>query len=151
MNAIKNNPVTTEDVDIEEKIFGPDVTTLKGKMTRRAPVPIIEDRIEIPRELITAQYSVTPIPITPAIIKMVHHIAEQDGMPEGLKITNRTGQVLYDSTWIAGVDYDEDKFEDEDYDPYSDEDEDSDDSDDDDHEDQDMYDEMDPDTVQLRI
>jgi hypothetical protein len=59
MNAIKNNPVTTEDVDIAEKIFGPDVATLKGRMTRRAPVPVIEDRIEIPRELITAQYSVT--------------------------------------------------------------------------------------------
>jgi hypothetical protein len=90
---------------------------------------------------------VTPIPITPAIIKMVHRIAEQDGMPKGLKITNRTGQVLYDSTWIVGVDYDEDKFEDEDYDPYSDEDEDSDDSNDDDDDDQDMYDEMDPDAI----
>ena len=56
---------------------------------------------------------VTPIPITPAIIKMVHLIAEQDGMPKGLKITNRTGQVLYDITWIAGVDYDENEFEDE--------------------------------------
>jgi hypothetical protein len=59
MNAIKNNPVTTEDVNIAEKIFGPDVATLKGKMTRRPPIPIIEDRIEVPRELITAQYSVT--------------------------------------------------------------------------------------------
>jgi hypothetical protein len=59
MNAIKNSPVTTEDVDIAEKIFGPDVATLKGKTTCRAPVPVIEDRIEIPRELITAQYSVT--------------------------------------------------------------------------------------------
>jgi hypothetical protein len=59
MNAIKNNPVTTEDVNIAKKIFGPDIATLKGKTTRRAPIPIIEDRIEIPRELITAQYSVT--------------------------------------------------------------------------------------------
>jgi hypothetical protein len=31
---------------------------------------------------------VTPIPITPAIIKMVHRIAKQDGMPKGLKIDN---------------------------------------------------------------
>ncbi len=59
MNAIKNNPVTTEDFNIAEKIFGPDVTTLKGKMTHHAPVPVIEDSIKIPRELITAQYSVT--------------------------------------------------------------------------------------------
>jgi hypothetical protein len=63
---------------------------------------------------------VTPIPITPAIIKMVHRIAEQDGMPKGLMITNHTGQVLYDSTWIAGVDDDDDE---------------------------DMYDEMDPDAI----
>jgi len=35
-------------------------------------------------------------------------------MPKGLKITNRTGHVLYDSAWIVGVDYDEDEFEDED-------------------------------------
>ena len=340
MNTIKNNPVTTEDVDIAQKIFGPDIATLKGKTTRRTPVPVVEDRIEIPRELITSQYSVTlcldgmkvndltflttisknlmyrtaryverttmecyrkslqqvlrvytlgglkvtmircdnefrplmdplalefgiqvnyaspqehvpeaernnrvvkerirttyhrmpydslprimvkflvddsarklnyfpakngvspyysprmilhqknldfdkhcqypfgtyvqahdepdpsntnaprtldciylryndnaqgghdllhlqtnrtitrrrvtPIPITPAILKMVHRIAANDGMPKGLKISNRTGQVLYDSTWIAGVDYDEEEFEDEDdedYDPDSD-------------------------------
>ncbi len=74
---------------------------------------------------------ITPILITPAIIKMVHRIAEKDGMPKGLKITNHTGKVLYDSTWIAGVDYDEDEFEDEDYDSNSDEDEDSKDSNDD--------------------
>jgi hypothetical protein len=59
MLSSKNNPVTTEDVDIAEKIFGPDLATLKGKTTRRAPVPVIENRIEIPRELITTQYSVT--------------------------------------------------------------------------------------------
>jgi hypothetical protein len=76
---------------------------------------------------------ITPIPITPASIKMAHCISKQDGMPKGLKITNCTGQVLYDSTWIAGVDYDEDEFEDDD----------SDDDDDDD----DLYDEMDPDAI----
>jgi hypothetical protein len=63
-------------------------------------------------------------------------------MPQGLKITNRTGQVLYDSTWIAGVDYDEDQFDDEDYDPASDDDDDSDNDDDDDD-----MDEMDPNEI----
>jgi hypothetical protein len=33
-----------------------------------------------------------------------------DGMPKGLKITNHTGQVLYDSAWIAGVEYDQDEL-----------------------------------------
>jgi hypothetical protein len=59
INAIKNNPVTTEDVDIAQKIFGPNIVTLKGKTTHCTPVPIIEDQIKIPRELITTQYAIT--------------------------------------------------------------------------------------------
>jgi hypothetical protein len=59
MNTIKNNPVTTEDVNIAKKIFGPEISSLKGKTTRRKPVPVIEDCIKIPRELIAAQHSVT--------------------------------------------------------------------------------------------
>jgi hypothetical protein len=59
MNVIKNNPVTTEDVNIAKKIFGPDVASLKGKMTCCTPVPIIEDHFKITRELISTQYSVT--------------------------------------------------------------------------------------------
>ncbi len=37
-------------------------------------------------------------------------------MPKGLKISNRYGTVLFDSSWITGVDYDNEQFEDEDYD-----------------------------------
>jgi hypothetical protein len=94
-------------------------------------------------------HCITSIPITPAVIKMVHLIAEKHGMPKHLKLTNHPGQVLYNRTWIAGVDYDEDKFEDEDYDPNSDEDEDSNDSNDsdDDDDDEDMYDKKDPDAI----
>ena len=29
-------------------------------------------------------------------------------MPSGIKIANRTGRILYDSAYIAGVDYSED-------------------------------------------
>jgi hypothetical protein len=63
---------------------------------------------------------VTPLPTTPAIITLIHTIAKQDGMPRGLKISNCYGTVLFDSSWIAGVDYDNEQFEDEDYDdePY---------------------------------
>jgi hypothetical protein len=38
MNTIKNNPFTTEDIDIAKKILGPDISSLKGKTTRRKPV-----------------------------------------------------------------------------------------------------------------
>jgi hypothetical protein len=34
MNVIKNCPVTTEDVNIAKKIFGKDISSLKGKSTR---------------------------------------------------------------------------------------------------------------------
>jgi hypothetical protein len=34
MNAIQNCPVTVEDVNILEKIFEPDMSSLKGKWTR---------------------------------------------------------------------------------------------------------------------
>jgi hypothetical protein len=34
MNIIQNCPVTVEDVNIADKIFGPDMSSLKGKLTR---------------------------------------------------------------------------------------------------------------------
>jgi hypothetical protein len=52
MNAIKNCPVTTEDVNNAEKIFGADMSSLRGKSTRRKSTPVQEDVIEIPEELI---------------------------------------------------------------------------------------------------
>jgi hypothetical protein len=52
-------------------------------------------------------------------------------MPKGLKISNRFGTVLFYSSWIAGVDYNNKEFEDEDYDdndhePYDNHDDDDD-------------------------
>jgi hypothetical protein len=67
--------------------------------------------------------AVTPVPLTPAIIKHVHTIAETENMPAGLKLINRSGQTFYDSAWIAGVEYDEDAFDDDqDQDDYIDDD-----------------------------
>ena len=53
MNAIKNCPVTTEDITNAENMFGPDVGALKGKSTRNTPPPVINDLIDIPPELKT--------------------------------------------------------------------------------------------------
>jgi hypothetical protein len=49
MNVIQNCPVTVEGVIMSEKIFGPDMSSLKGKSTRRKPKPVRSDLIEIPR------------------------------------------------------------------------------------------------------
>jgi hypothetical protein len=82
---------------------------------------------------------VTPSPITPDIIKLVHTIAKQEEMPKGLKISNRYGTVLFDSSWIAGVEYNEDLFEDKDYD--------SNDDDEDNNKEEEQFDAMDPNEV----
>jgi hypothetical protein len=59
MNLIANNPVTTEDIEIAEEIFGPDIGSLKSKTTRRKPVPVVKDYIKIPPELTIKQQDVT--------------------------------------------------------------------------------------------
>ena len=42
-----------------ESIFGPDIGTVKGKTTRRKPIPVVDDMIEIPSELVPVQEDVT--------------------------------------------------------------------------------------------
>ena len=44
-NIIQNSPVTVEDIEIAEKIFGPDVSTLKVKTTRQRPKVVVNDFI----------------------------------------------------------------------------------------------------------
>jgi hypothetical protein len=63
--------------------------------------------------------NLTKVPLTPSVIKMVHQLAENDGMPKGLKIANRT-HILFNSAWIAGVDYEEEEFDCKDYNDQSD-------------------------------
>jgi hypothetical protein len=52
-NLWKDNPVTLQDIENAEKIWGPDLGILRGRTTRRSP-PVIrgeEDAIDIPPEL----------------------------------------------------------------------------------------------------
>ena len=58
-NIIQNCPVTVEDVNIAESIFGPDMGTLKGKTVRRKPPIVKSDLVEIPPELKEKHQGVT--------------------------------------------------------------------------------------------
>ena len=59
MNMIKKCEVKTEDVNLAEKVYGPDLGDIKGKSTRNKPDPITSDLIEIPDELIKVQEDIT--------------------------------------------------------------------------------------------
>ena len=58
INTIRNCPVTERDLEIMERVYGPDPATVKGKTTRRKPAPVVSDNIKIPRELVKAQQEV---------------------------------------------------------------------------------------------
>ena len=51
MNAIKDCPITLQDIDIAEQIFGKDINTLKGKTVHNKPIPIIQNYIQVPKEI----------------------------------------------------------------------------------------------------
>eukprot|EP00957_Ditylum_brightwellii_P154666 11771825-Ditylum_brightwellii.AAC.1 len=59
MNLIKNNKVSTEDVNLAKKAFGPDIGAIKGKITRSKSMPVMNNKIEIQKEMMTVQQNVT--------------------------------------------------------------------------------------------
>ena len=59
MNLIKDCEVKTEDVNLAEKVYGPDVGAIKGKSTRVKPTPVTSEIIEIPDELLKLQEEIT--------------------------------------------------------------------------------------------
>jgi hypothetical protein len=50
--------------------------------------------------------TITTIPITENVIDLIHNMAENNNMEKVKKIETRSGTILYDSSWIAGLDYD---------------------------------------------
>ncbi len=57
-NAIQDCPVTLEDVELAEKIYGPNVASIKGKTTHQKPTPVRSNLVEIPFPLLEAQRGV---------------------------------------------------------------------------------------------
>eukprot|EP00957_Ditylum_brightwellii_P178563 13601742-Ditylum_brightwellii.AAC.1 len=52
MNLIKDNQVTTEDVNLDIKVYGPDMGAIKGKTTRTKPIPITSNLIKLSDKLV---------------------------------------------------------------------------------------------------
>jgi hypothetical protein len=50
-NQIKNCPVTVQDIDVAQKIWGKNIAALKGKTTRRKSIPVARDYVKVPMEL----------------------------------------------------------------------------------------------------
>ena len=51
-NLIVNCPLTFDDVKNAKLIFGPDITSFKGKSVRCNPASVVTDYVDIPREII---------------------------------------------------------------------------------------------------
>ena len=59
MNLIKNNVVTTDDVNLATKAYGPDVGAIKGKTKRSKPTPVTSKIVEIPHALLEVPQDLT--------------------------------------------------------------------------------------------
>ena len=55
LNIIVNCPITFEYVKNAKLIFGPDITSLKGKLVRRKPASVVTDYVDIPREILESR------------------------------------------------------------------------------------------------
>eukprot|EP00957_Ditylum_brightwellii_P092677 7056915-Ditylum_brightwellii.AAC.1 len=59
MNLLPGSPVSLQDIDNAEFLFGTDMGLLKGKTTRKVPEPVASNYIEVPREIIDFHKGVT--------------------------------------------------------------------------------------------
>ena len=48
-NLIKSCPMTIEDVNLDNRMFGSDISTFRVQSTSPKPVQVIDDSIEIPK------------------------------------------------------------------------------------------------------
>ena len=58
---LTNCPVTVRDVDNANRIFGPDLTNLRGKMTRTKPERVRVEYVQIPWDFVQLHKYVTDV------------------------------------------------------------------------------------------
>lgn len=58
MNLIHINKLTNEDINLTERIFSLDVGSKKGETTRTKPKPVVNNIIEIPKEILRINYNI---------------------------------------------------------------------------------------------
>ncbi len=80
-NQIANCPVTAQDFHTAKRVLGPDISSLKGKATRRKPTPSVTEQVEVPPDLYPDEkvalcldiMSVNKIPFLSTISKKIHY------------------------------------------------------------------------------
>jgi hypothetical protein len=55
-NLLKDCPITPDDVNNANKIFGPDLATIRGKTVRQKPERVVTDYVEILRDFFEKHY-----------------------------------------------------------------------------------------------
>ena len=58
-NMLKDCPITLTDVKNANKIFGPDLATIRGKTVRRKPTRVVTDYVDIPKPIIDVNKRIT--------------------------------------------------------------------------------------------
>ena len=58
-NMILNCPVTVDDVDRANTIYGPNIATLKGKTTRTKFNPVVTDYVDVPQAVLDSNKDIT--------------------------------------------------------------------------------------------
>ena len=58
MNLIRNNQVICKDLNFAIKNYGPDIGTIKGKTTRKTPLLVVNNLVELPDQTIEVNQDV---------------------------------------------------------------------------------------------
>jgi hypothetical protein len=58
-NLIPNCPIARADISNACKMFGPDLTSIRGKTVRQTPAPVVADYVAISWQLVDANEAVT--------------------------------------------------------------------------------------------